>query len=146
MDRYKIKPDQKINLDDWDPNETRAYDGDKKEGEDRLDELTARLEELQELLYAENKHKLLVVLQAMDTGGKDGTIRHVFEGVNPQGVRVAGFKVPTPEEMAHDYLWRMHKQTPGRRRDRDLQPLALRGRAGRAGPQPGAGRGLVAAL
>ena len=112
MDRYKIKPDQKINLDDWDPNETRAYDGDKKEGEDRLDELTARLEELQELLFAENKHKLLVVLQAMDTGGKDGTIRHVFEGVNPQGVRVAGFKVPTPEEMAHDYLWRIHKRTP----------------------------------
>ena len=114
MDRYKIKPDQKINLDDWDPDETRAYDGDKDGGEDRLDELTARLEELQEVLFAENKHKLLVVLQAMDTGGKDGTIRHVFEGVNPQGVRVAGFKVPTPEEMAHDYLWRIHKRTPAR--------------------------------
>jgi PPK2 family polyphosphate:nucleotide phosphotransferase len=73
-----------------------------------------RLEALQELLYAEQKHKVLVVLQAMDTGGKDGTIRHVFEGVNPQGVRVASFKVPTQEEMAHDYLWRVHKQTPGR--------------------------------
>jgi len=67
---------------------------------------------LQELLYAEHKHKVLVVLQAMDTGGKDGTIRHVFEGVNPQGVKVANFKVPTPEELAHDYLWWVHKQVP----------------------------------
>jgi PPK2 family polyphosphate:nucleotide phosphotransferase len=71
------------------------------------------LEHLQELLYAESKHKVLIVLQAMDTGGKDGTIRHVFEGVNPQGVKVAGFKVPTPKELAHDYLWRVHKHTPG---------------------------------
>jgi PPK2 family polyphosphate:nucleotide phosphotransferase len=72
------------------------------------------LEELQEMLYAEHKHKVLIVLQAMDTGGKDGTIRHVFEGVNPQGVRVAGFKKPTPEELDHDFLWRVHKQVPGK--------------------------------
>ncbi len=64
------------------------------------------------MLYAENKHKVLIVLQAMDTGGKDGTIRRVFEGVNPQGVKVASFKVPTAEELAHDFLWRIHKQTP----------------------------------
>ena len=114
MERYQIKPNQKINLDDWDPEDTSAYNGDKAEGKDRLDDLNAELEELQELLYAENKHKLLIVLQAMDTGGKDGTIRHVFEGVNPQGVRVASFKVPTAEELAHDFLWRVHKQTPGR--------------------------------
>jgi PPK2 family polyphosphate:nucleotide phosphotransferase len=113
MERYKIKPNQKINLDEWDPDDTSGYDGDKDEGKDRLEDLNDELEELQELLYAEHKHKLLVVLQALDTGGKDGTIRHVFEGVNPQGVRVASFKVPTSEELAHDYLWRVHKQTPG---------------------------------
>ena len=72
-----------------------------------------QLESLQEVLYAEGKHKVLVVLQAMDTGGKDGTIRHVFDGTNPQGVKVASFKKPTPEELAHDYLWRVHAHTPG---------------------------------
>ena len=65
-------------------------------------------------MYAEQKHKVLVVLQGMDTSGKDGVIRHVFEGVNPQGVKVASFKVPTADELAHDYLWRIHKQTPGK--------------------------------
>ena len=70
------------------------------------------LDALQELLYAEHKHKVLIVLQAMDTGGKDGTIRHVFDGVNPQGVRVAKFDVPTQEELDHDYLWRVHKAMP----------------------------------
>jgi PPK2 family polyphosphate:nucleotide phosphotransferase len=79
-----------------------------------LKELNGELQTLQELLYAENKHKVLVVLQAMDTGGKDGTIRRVFDGVNPQGVKVASFKVPTPEELAHDFLWRVHKLVPGR--------------------------------
>ena len=69
---------------------------------------------LQEMLYAEHKHKILIVIQAMDTGGKDGVIRSVFEGVNPSGVRVACFKVPTPIEMDHDYLWRIHRQTPAK--------------------------------
>jgi PPK2 family polyphosphate:nucleotide phosphotransferase len=66
------------------------------------------------LLYAEQKHKVLIVLQGMDTSGKDGTIRRVFEGVNPQGVRVASFKQPTPEELDRDFLWRVHKQVPGK--------------------------------
>ena len=79
-----------------------------------LRELNGEIEALQEQLYAEGKHRVLVIIQAMDTGGKDGTIRAVFEGVNPQGVRVASFKVPTPIEMAHDYLWRIHQQTPGK--------------------------------
>jgi len=99
---------------EWDPNDKSAFPGKKKEGRKQLLELNQRLEELQELLYAEHKHKVLIVLQAMDTGGKDGTIRHVFEGVNPQGVRVAGFKKPTPEELDHDFLWRVHKQVPAR--------------------------------
>ena len=76
--------------------------------------LNTELAALQEQLYAEGKHRLLIVLQAMDTGGKDGVIRAVFEGVNPQGVKVASFKVPTPVELSHDYLWRVHQQTPGK--------------------------------
>jgi PPK2 family polyphosphate:nucleotide phosphotransferase len=114
MDRYRVKPGSRVDLSEWDPNDKSAFPGDKEEGRKWLLELNRRLEERQELLYAEHKHKVLIVLQAMDTGGKDGTIRHVFEGVNPQGVRVAGFKVPTPEELAHDYLWRVHKQAPGK--------------------------------
>ena len=114
MDRYRVRQGTRVDLGQWDPNDKSAFPEKKKEGRKRLLELNEQLEELQELLYAEHEHKVLIILQAMDTGGKDGTIRHVFEGVNPQGVRVAGFKKPTPEELAHDYLWRVHKQTPGK--------------------------------
>jgi len=114
MDRYRIKPGSRVNLNEWDPNDKSGFPGGKDEGRERLLELNRQLEELQELLYAEHKHKVLIVLQAMDTGGKDGTIRHVFEGVNPQGVRVASFKKPTAEELDHDFLWRVHDQVPGK--------------------------------
>lgn len=114
MKEYRVKPGSKVNLQKWDADDNGHFEGGKKEGKKALKPLNDRLEELQELLYAENKHKLLVVLQAMDSGGKDGTIRHVFDGVNPQGVKVASFKVPTEEELAHDYLWRVHKHTPGK--------------------------------
>jgi len=114
MDRYLVKPGKKINLDDWDADDKSLADGNKEEGKVDLDQLNDELEILQELFYAEQKHRLLIVLQGMDTSGKDGVIRHVFDGVNPQGVRVASFKVPTPEELSHDYLWRVHKQTPGK--------------------------------
>jgi len=114
MNRYTIKPGDKIKLADFNPDETHEFEGGKNEAQEPLTRLNQELETLQERLYAEHKHKLLVVLQGMDTSGKDGTIRHVFEGVNPQGVRVASFKVPTPEEMDHDYLWRVHKQAPGK--------------------------------
>lgn len=113
MDKYLVKRGEELNLDQWDPNDKSWFPISKKEGKERLKELNKELEHLQELLYAEGKHKVLIVLQALDTGGKDGTIRHVFEGVNPQGVKVAGFKVPTEKELAHDYLWRVHKHTPG---------------------------------
>lgn len=113
MDRYRVKPASKVHLSDWEPADKSAFAGGKKAGEQRIAALNRELEELQELLYAEGKHKVLIVLQAMDTGGKDGTIRHVFDGVNPQGVKVASFKKPTPTELAHDYLWRVHQQTPG---------------------------------
>ncbi len=112
MKRYMVEPGKKIALAQQDPNETGDFEGGKEKGLKALQKLNVELQELQELLYAEGKHKVLIVLQAMDTGGKDGTIRRVFEGVNPQGVKVASFKVPTAEELAHDYLWRVHKVVP----------------------------------
>jgi len=114
MDRYRVKPGTKIDLSQWDQGDTSGFAGKKQEAKQELLALNRRLDELQELLYAQGEHKLLVVLQAMDAGGKDGTIRHVFEGVNPQGVKVTSFKVPTTRELAHDYLWRVHRQVPGR--------------------------------
>ena len=114
MKQYRVEPDTKVKLDNWDPNDKSQFDISKDDAAPLLAAMNTRLEELQELLYAEGKHKVLVVVQALDTGGKDGTIRHVFEGVNPAGVTVAPFGVPTAEELAHDYLWRVHKRTPGR--------------------------------
>src|SRR4030066_1233688 len=112
--RYLVQPNQRVVLADWDPASTDAWESDKEAAEKRLLELNEDLEALQELLFAQAKHKILIVLQGMDTSGKDGVIRRVFEGVNPQGVRVAPFKVPTAPELAHDYLWRVHQQVPGR--------------------------------
>jgi PPK2 family polyphosphate:nucleotide phosphotransferase len=114
MERYRIKPGSRVRLKDWDPEDTGGFDGDKQDGKQRLQELNDRLEELQERLYAEHRHKVLIVLQGMDTSGKDGVIRLVFDGVNPQGVKVAAFKVPTAEELDHDFLWRIHPKVPGR--------------------------------
>jgi len=112
--RYLVPPGKNINLSDWDPQSTPAWKSDKDAAEKRILELNNELEALQELLFAQGKHKILIVLQGMDTSGKDGVIRRVFEGVNPQGVRVASFKVPTAPELARDYLWRVHQQVPGR--------------------------------
>jgi PPK2 family polyphosphate:nucleotide phosphotransferase len=112
MDKYRVPPGQKIQLKNWDPDDHSLFQGGKTDGESHLEELSSELMALQDVLYAQNKHKILVVLQGMDTAGKDGAISHVFKGVNPQGVRIANFKVPSEEELAHDYLWRVHKQTP----------------------------------
>ena len=114
MHRYRILPDAEVDLDRIDPRDTSAFAGDKDSGKLRLKELNDELEALQELLYAEGKRKVLVVLQGMDTSGKDGTIRHVFEGVNPQGVKVAPFGKPSALELSHDYLWRVHHRVPQR--------------------------------
>jgi PPK2 family polyphosphate:nucleotide phosphotransferase len=113
VERYRVAPGRKVRLAGWETHESSMFESGKDEGEAALAEMNRRLESLQELLWAEHKHKLLIVLQAMDTGGKDSTIRHVFEGVNPQGVDVHSFGVPTEEELAHDYLWRVHRYTPG---------------------------------
>lgn len=113
MESFRLKPGHKINIEDLDTSSHAGFDN-KEAGLAAAQDLVQQLGELQELLYAEHKHKVLVVLQAMDTGGKDGTIKKVFEGVDPQGVRVASFKVPTPVEQDHDYLWRIHKEVPGK--------------------------------
>jgi PPK2 family polyphosphate:nucleotide phosphotransferase len=114
MKRYLVKPEKKVKLSEHNPNDMGDFKGGKKKGLSELEKLNDKLEALQEVLFAEHKHKVLIVLQAMDTGGKDGVIRRVFDGVNPAGVRVASFKAPTPEELDHDYLWRIHKQVPGK--------------------------------
>lgn len=114
MDRYRVKPGTRVHLADWDPSDTSGLSGGKKQADEQLLALEDELADLQELLYAEHKHKVLIILQAMDTGGKDGTIRHVFHGVNPQGVSVTSFKTPTPRELDHDYLWRVHACMPGK--------------------------------
>ena len=114
MDQYRVRPNQKLKLKDRDPADTSAFAGSEDEAKERLKQVSNELEDLQELLYAQHKHKLLIVLQGMDTSGKDGTIRHVFEEVDPQGVSVVSFKKPTPEEMDHDYLWRVHEHVPGK--------------------------------
>jgi PPK2 family polyphosphate:nucleotide phosphotransferase len=113
MKQHRVKPGEKIDLSDVDPGATPGAKGGKKEALERLVHLNSRLEVLQERLWAAHEKKVLVVLQGMDTSGKDGTIRHVFEGVNPMGVVVTAFKAPTEEEREHDFLWRVHPHAPG---------------------------------
>jgi PPK2 family polyphosphate:nucleotide phosphotransferase len=110
---FLIPPGVRVSLDDYDPDSTGDF-AKKSEAKAELKRNTERLQELQEVMWAEGKHSLLIVLQAMDAGGKDGTIKHVMSGVNPQGCQVTSFKVPTEEELDHDYLWRIHKATPRR--------------------------------
>jgi PPK2 family polyphosphate:nucleotide phosphotransferase len=112
MKKLQIKPGEKVRLRDFDPDDAGAVPRDKDACISKSEKLSAKLGDLQELLFAEHKHKLLVVLQGMDTSGKDGTVRHVMRGVSPQSVRVASFKKPTQLELEHDFLWRVHAQTP----------------------------------
>ncbi|MDA3038402.1 MAG: polyphosphate kinase 2 family protein [Actinomycetota bacterium] len=112
-DELRVKPDHKLSLEERDPSSTPGADPSKRaEVEAASIELNLRLEELQERLWAQGKHRILVVLQAMDAGGKDATISKVFEHLNPSGVQVASFKAPSDAELAHDYLWRIHQQVP----------------------------------
>ncbi len=108
----RLEGGKKIRLKDIDPNDSGKLE--RKDGDARLQKLGAELTELQELMYAAQQTPVLVVLQGMDTSGKDGTIRSVLGFMNPQSCRVASFKVPTPVEAAHDFLWRIHAETPGR--------------------------------
>jgi PPK2 family polyphosphate:nucleotide phosphotransferase len=111
-DRWRVKPGHHVDLAAFDPDSTSGAPGGRADTDAALPALHDELADLQDRLWAEATRSLLVVLQAMDAGGKDGTISHVFQGVNPQGTRVASFKQPTALELAHDFLWRVHQATP----------------------------------
>jgi len=115
-DLLRVAPGSRPDLNAIDAESTPGFDGDKDAARDRLKELRHELAEFQQRLWAEQAQSLLVVLQALDAGGKDGLIRKVITAFNPQGTRVAGFGVPTDEEQRHDYLWRIHAATPGKGR------------------------------
>ena len=110
---HRLIPGKSINLAEV-PTRAERFHSDRKAAEREFKDLRDELIKLQGTLYAEGKRKLLIVLQAMDAGGKDGTIRHTFKGVNPQGVRVKSFKKPSTLELDHDFLWRIHKAVPGK--------------------------------
>jgi len=117
MDKYRVAPNTNLHLKDYDSDETGDY---KKNGQGKerakakTGSLITRLDGLQERLYANGDRALLIVLQGMDTSGKDGTIKHVMSGVNPQGCKVVAFKTPSNDELAHDFLWRVHRETPAK--------------------------------
>jgi PPK2 family polyphosphate:nucleotide phosphotransferase len=109
----RVQPKSTVKLADVDPNFTAKHE-DKESAQDQLAKHAAKLRQLQYLLYAEGKRSLLICLQALDAAGKDGAINHVLGNMNPQGTRVHGFKAPSKEEMTHDFLWRIHGQTPAK--------------------------------
>jgi PPK2 family polyphosphate:nucleotide phosphotransferase len=108
--KLMVKPRGKLKLADWDPDDSHGFT--KNEAAAELVKYQSKMDSLQDLLYAGKKHALLIVLQALDAGGKDGTIRHVMAGANPQSCDVTSFKAPTAEELGHDFLWRVHKAVP----------------------------------
>jgi PPK2 family polyphosphate:nucleotide phosphotransferase len=110
---YRVAPGTRVKLDEHDPDGRETFRC-KEDAQAELARQRERIRTLQGRLYAESQRSLLVVLQAKDTGGKDGAIKHVFSGVNPQGCRVWSFKQPSAEELAHDFLWRYHRRTPAR--------------------------------
>src|SRR5208337_3487211 len=111
LQQFKVAPGTKVKLKDIDPAFKDDYES-HEAADDDVAKLDKRLRELQVLLYAQRQHSLLICLQAADSGGKDGTITHVLGAMNPQGCRVTAFREPTPEELAHDFLWRAHRAAP----------------------------------
>src|SRR5579863_5322279 len=108
-----VRPGSKINLSDYDADETYGYEKG-AECKKHTTKAIERMDKLQYRLYADNRYALLIVLQGIDAAGKDGTIRHVMSGINPEGCSVTSFKQPTHEELQHDFLWRIHKAVPQR--------------------------------
>ncbi|MEO7917125.1 MAG: polyphosphate kinase 2 family protein [Dokdonella sp.] len=108
---FRVAPGSKVLLKDFDPAYSDSHEK-KKSSRIEVAKLQKRMDELQFQLYAEHKRSLLIVLQGLDAGGKDGVVRHVIASMNPQGCRVVGFKQPSPEEREHDFLWRIERQTP----------------------------------
>ncbi|HSV89503.1 MAG TPA: polyphosphate kinase 2 family protein [Nitrospiraceae bacterium] len=117
MKEYRVKPDSQLSLDRYDPDDTGEYkktDQGKEKAKAITAQLIGRLDEMQERLYANGDRAVLIVLQGMDTSGKDGTIKSVMSGVNPQGCKVVSFKAPSAEELGHDFLWRVHQKAPSK--------------------------------
>ena len=111
--RYRVKEGKRFRLADVNPREKELFEnGGKLDHEPYFEQLQGELRELQKVLYAQNRHRILVVMQAMDTGGKDGCIESVFSRVDPQGIHVVPFKKPTEEELSRDFLWRVHARVP----------------------------------
>ena len=117
LKKYRVENGKHFRLKDFDPADTHGLDSESKdEGKKLLEDGVQQLSELQDILAAQDRWGLLVIFQAMDAAGKDGTIKHVMSGVNPQGVEVTSFKVPTEEEKNHGYLWRTSQRAPARGR------------------------------
>lgn len=112
LDKYRVKPSAKFSLNNFKADDKSERTGDKAKDALELEKLSSKINALQDILYAQGKHKILLVLQGMDASGKDGTVKHVFSECDPLGIRLASFKGPTPEELAHDYLWRVHQVVP----------------------------------
>jgi len=113
LERYLVKPGSKVDLKRLESGEKTLFEhGGKEDFGAPFEQLQFELQQLQKILYAQNKHRILVVMQAMDTGGKDGCIKHVFSRIDPQGIHVRSFKKPSEEELAHDFLWRVHSKVP----------------------------------
>ena len=110
---FRVKPDEKLRLKDIDP-AFRGKHETEQEASVEIDHYRQKMAKLQAVLYAEKKHSVLVVLQALDAAGKDGTVNHVLSVLNPQGATAIGFKQPTPDELEHDFLWRVHPHAPGK--------------------------------
>lgn len=113
-ERWLVRPGSRLDLGGIDPGSTAGLRGGHDAARKALPRFREQLADLQDRLWAEAARSVLVVLQGLDASGKDGTIKHVFTGVNPQGTRVTSFKEPTPEELAHDFLWRVHRAMPRR--------------------------------
>ncbi len=112
-EKLLVKPGRRLRLEDINPADKGQHESEQT-ALPEIEQYRNKLTMMQSLLYAEKKRSLLIVLQAMDAGGKDGTVNHVLSALNPQGAKVTGFRQPTPEEMAHDFLWRVHPHTPGK--------------------------------
>ena len=141
LKRYRIEHGKHFSLKDHDPADTHGLDTELKPlAKELLAEGVDKLSELQDVLAAQDRWALLVIFQAMDAAGKDGTIKHVMSGVNPQGVRVWSFKAPSAEELQHGYLWRTTKCYAGKRPDRHFQPFLLRRDSRGAGSSTGFGK------
>ena len=126
---FRVRPEKKLNLSEW-PTMVKPFCKSKRRYQKLLEKHVEQLYALQHLHYASHRYALLLIFQGMDAAGKDGAVRHVMSGVNPQGCEVFSFKQPSAEELEHDFLWRTTCRLPERGPDRHLQSILLRGSAG----------------